>query len=85
MGGAAVAGLTSAYTIFHYAEHEEQFVAEIEPLIDNFRSEQNDAFRALYAAEIIDKMGSYLGRFMVDDTVVDILKLATIYKILGED
>ncbi len=84
-GGAAVAGLTSAYTIFHYTEHEEQFVAEIEPLIDNFRSEQNDAFRALYAAEIIDKMGSYLGRFMVDDTVVDILKLATIYKILGED
>lgn len=39
----------------------------------------------MLAAEIIDKMGSYLGRFMVDDTVVDVLKLATIYKILGED
>lgn len=85
VGGAAVAGLTSAYTIFHYAEHEQQFVSEIEPLIDNFRREQDHAFRAQYAAEIIDKMGSYLGRFMVDDTVIDLLKLATIYRILGED
>ncbi len=83
VGGASLAGLSSAYTIMHYTDHEQQFVAQIEPLIRDFRHEQNEAFRALYAAEIIDKIGSYLGNFMPDATVVGLIKVATIYRILG--
>lgn len=85
VGGAGVAGLSSGFAIMQYAEHEEQFVNEIQPLINDFRNEQNDIFRATYAAEIVDKMGSYLGQFMLEDTIVNFVKLATIYKIFGED
>lgn len=85
VGGASIAGLTSAYTIMHYTEHEDRFVAAVEPLMHDFLNEDNPIFRDVIAIELVSEIGRYLGQFMPDDTMVDVVTVGMIYKLLGTD
>ena len=83
-GGAAVSGLSSAYAIIQYADHQDQFVADIEPLIDDFIDEHDPVHKNAIAIQLVSRIGDYLSLFMPENTVVDAVTVLTIYRILGE-